>query len=281
MGMQTRGMATEQQLRQRIKSITNTRKITSAMKMVAVCKLRSAQDRLEIARVFSKDVGEFFPESEPKEDSKILVAGVTGDKGLCGAVNSTIIRALRDKVPNLPKGSEVQIVAWGDKVRQGMERLFPSNLLEAFYESGKLKPATFTQIGLLADAQIAAEYDYSSIFYQYFRSMISYDTTEVKGTSFAIASKDLAETFSKYEIEGDPDTLQNLHEYSIACNLHRFVVENEASTLSSRMAAMESSSKNAGDMISKLELRLNRQRQARITTELTEIISGAAAVEEG
>lgn len=279
--MQARGMASEQQLKTRIGSVETCKKITSAMKMVAACKLKAAQDRLDVARVFSKDMSEIFPKVAPSSaDENTLVVGITGDKGLCGGVNSQLIRFIRDHVAKGNYGKDVKLVCFGEKVRGGLDRQFGKIIQNAVIENGRLKPATFRQIGLIADKVTEQDFNNSIMVFQYFRSMVAYDTTEHTTLSYDKIEGEHKSAFYQYQIYGLPDTIQNLHEFSIACNLTRAFAESEASTLSSRMTAMDNSSTNAGDMLEALQLLLNRNRQARITTELTEIISGAAAVEE-
>lgn len=279
--VQSRGFASEQQLKARINSVKTCQKITSAMKMVAAAKLKSAQDRLDKARVFSLDVPALVPEAEGAESAEnMLVVAITGDKGLCGGVNSTLIRAVRDQLKEGKFGKDYQVVALGEKVRKGLERLFGKTMTVGVSENGRLKPPSFRQVSLIADHVTSHEYKKSVFIYQYFRSMVAYDTTSKLSVSYDEMVTDHKDKFYGYKIAGTPDTLKNMQEFSVALNLQLFFAETETSTLSSRMSAMDNSSNNAGDMLNALNLLLNRNRQARITTELTEIISGAAAVED-
>jgi F-type H+-transporting ATPase subunit gamma len=274
-----RGMATEKQLRGRIKSVTNIKKITNAMKMVAACRLRASQKQCEVSREFEKDVAKLWP--TPKEDVKPenrLLIGISSDRGLCGAINTSIVRAIRDEVV-ADKTSNKKILLFGEKARQGLERGFGRNFTTTISNSGNNRPVTFRNVQILADFWLAQPFDRADVFFQYFKSMIAYKTTLVQFPSYAAASKDLS-FFNIYEMEGDNDILQNFHEFRIAVSLFRFAAENETSTLSSRMQAMDNSNKNAGEMVVKLRLLMNRSRQAKITTELVEIISGAIASEE-
>jgi len=272
-----RGMATVQQLTLRIRSIKNTKKITSAMKMVAACKLKTAQEQLEAARDFQGSIGRAMPKVEGVTPETPLYVGISADKGLCGAINSSIVRAMRDDMVE-HENENASIFMVGEKAKQGLERQFGSQFTTSVAEVGGLSPPTFKQVGILADYWGNTPHDCAHVYYQRFRSMIAYDTTKTDFWSYDYLSKDLG-SFSEYETEGDPDILQNMFEFGAACKLYGFMAENNASTLSARMTAMESSTKNAGEMIDKLELIKNRTRQAKITTELTEIISGAAAVE--
>jgi F-type H+-transporting ATPase subunit gamma len=271
-------MATVQQLTLRIRSIKNTKKITSAMKMVAACKLKGAQDQLEAARNYQASVDAAMPKLDGQVPEKPLYVAITADKGLCGAINSSIVRQVRNDILDEGLESDSKIFLIGEKGKQGLERQFGHLFTTAIAEPGGQNPPTFKQCGVLADHWLNVEHDRASVYFQYFKSMIAYDTTRVDFWSFEHLSKDLT-SFVDFEMEGDTDILRNLSEFGASVKLYYFLAENMASTLSARMNAMENSSKNAGDMIDKLELQKNRTRQAKITTELTEIISGAAAVE--
>lgn len=281
-------MATAQALRERIDSVKNIKKITSAMKMVAVCKLRVAQEGLASAKAFSRSMDDikFEPkESETKPKTRMWM-GICSDRGLCGAINSSIARGMRDSIyaaedkDNLPKESQ-QIMLIGEKARQGLEKLFGTTFYTTLSEIDKFRPVTFKAAAELTDYWTANEAaEQTSVFYQKFVSMIAYDTTEDKFWAYNTVKDDLANQFAEYEIEGDSDTLRNLHEFKSCVKLFHYFAENTTSTLSARMSAMDNSSKNAKDMIDTLTLILNRNRQAKITTELSEIISGAAASED-
>jgi len=274
-----RSMATVQQLQLRIRSIKNTRKITSAMKMVAACKLKAAQDQLDAARDFQASIDKAMPKGSPDAVAeKPLYIGISADKGLCGAINSSIVRAMRNDMAEDPNAANGSIYMVGEKAKQGLERQYGSRFQTTVAECGGMSQPTFNLMGVLADYWTSIEHDRASVYFQYFRSMIAYDTTRVDFWSWSHLQNDL-DAFSEFEMEGDPDILQNLTEFGCSVKLYYFLAENMASTLSSRMNAMENSTKNAGEIVDKLEVLMNRTRQAKITTELTEIISGAAAVE--
>lgn len=279
-----RGMATAAALRERISSVKNIRKITSAMKMVAVCKLRLAQENLAAARNFQQGMYElpFGAKDKDKKVDKKLWIGISSDRGLCGAINSSISRGIRDSI-NKMKASEgitnedARIMLIGEKSRQGLERLFKNNFEVTLSEIDKFKACSFKQCGELTDYWTSINVDQTSVFYQKFVSMIAYTTTEDKYWSYASIKDDIAAEFSEYEMEGDSDILENLHQFRSSVKLYHYFAENTTSTLSARMTAMDNSSNNARDMIDRLTLVLNRSRQAKITTELSEIISGAEA----
>lgn len=271
----TRGMVTEKQLRNRIKSVQSIEKITSAMKMVAAVKLRTSQARLDVTREFAKDVESAW---EAKEDdiAEDMVVGLSSDRGLCGAVNSNIIRAMRTDLLD----GEQQILLLGEKARPALERLFSRRFTKTISNMGNNKPISFRNAAVLTDLWLEETFDKSIVYYNYFKSMISYETTKAVFESFEKASEDLS-NFHPYEIEGDVEVLENFYEFRSAVSMHHYLAENDTSVLSSRMNAMDNSTKNAREMIDELTMKMNRARQAKITTELIEIISGASAVDEG
>lgn len=281
-GQPARGMATAQALRERVSAVKNIKKITTAMKMVAVCKLRVAQEGLAKARDFQRGIAavDFKPADDKAATPKQCWIGISSDRGLCGAINSSIVRGMRDQIYAAQANGtveEVQIMIIGEKAKQGIERLFPAAMRTTISETAKFKPCSFKQCGMLTDFWMDIECDKTTVMYQTFKSMIAYDTTSDVYYSYDSIKDDLVSEFAAYEMEGDSDILQNLSEFRSSVKLFHYFAENETSTLSARMTAMDNSSKNATDMIDALNLQLNRTRQAKITTELSEIISGAEA----
>jgi len=270
----SRGMVTEKQLKDRIKSVISIQKITSAMKMVAAVKLRTSQVRLEIAREFSQDIEKIW--EVENEDTEDLVVAIAADSGLCGAVNSNIVRGMRDDI----KDGEQKILILGERARPGLERMFSNRFTTTLSALANNKVMSFQNAAVMADIWLERKFDKTLIYFNYFKSMISYITTRMPFLSFEKSNEDLS-SFYPYEIEGDNEVMQNLYEFRGAVSLFHCLAENETSVLSSRMNAMDNSSKNASEMIDDLSLKMNRARQAKITTELIEIISGAQAVDEG
>lgn len=279
-----RGMATAQALRNRVKSIKNLRKLTVAMKMVAVCKLRVAQENLANARSFQRSLDTTWknPVTEPAIKSHMWV-GLSSDKGLCGGINSTIVRSIRDGI-NKDRATNSEktrmIVLYGEKCRQGLERMFVQYFRATLSETSKFRPNTFTQCGELADFWLAQNPDKTTLFFQKFKSMIAYETTEETFYSYDLLKDNVPTDYAGNEIEGDAEMLRNLYEFRVSVKLFHYFAENETSTLSARMLAMDNSSKNAKELIESLTLLLNRNRQAKITNEIAEICGGAAAAAE-
>lgn len=280
---QSRGVATLADLKRRIVSTGSIGKLTKAMKMVAVARLRSAQDQLLIARTFSRSVEQAWAEPEavpvnPDNLSGAMILTMTSDRGLCGGVNNQILRTLK---PHLKKtlNKDTQMMFIGDKGRSALEREFGKYFVTSISETGKVKRSTFRQVAMIAELLSSTNYLTGHVFYnKYVNTAIS----EPTAVPFFPASVQLANTdiASKYENEGDEETYANFWEFRMAARLFTYTAEAYASETAARMTAMTNSSKNAGEMLNSITQQYNRQRQAKITNELTEIVSGAAAAEE-
>ena len=285
-----RGFATEKEIAMRITATKNIKKITSSMKMVSASKLRGDQNRLEAAKAFGawtqtlgtkktafEDVGSV---DVLEADKKNVVIALTSDKGLCGGVNSAIARGIRGLVAKQGEGKDLSIVSVGEKGRSQLRRMVGDKI--ACSLTDVTTPLTFSFATTLA-LKILTDFPEQNkavhLAYNQFKSAIAYVPTLATIKPFAKAGAD--ETLQAYEFE--PETkdsvLDNLFEYYLATELFYGMMEAATSEQSSRMQAMENASKNAGELIDKLTLLYNRARQARITTELIEIISGASALE--
>lgn len=282
---QTRGMATLKDIRVRLKSVTNIRKITQSMKMVSAAKYARAERDLKNARSFGKGAQAFYRNAEletgEEEAAEIpkpgtLILAITSDRGLCGAVHSSVAKKVRAIMANDPDAANIKIVCVGDKAKAMLAKQFPQNILMMFNDFGK-KPPQFGDALTVATNVLEAgyEFDRGIILYNRFKSVVSYDTTQIPiFSSAAITGSPKINIYDSL----DEDVLKSYYEYSLASLVFYAMKENACSEQSSRMTAMDSASKNAGEMIQKLTLTFNRTRQAVITKELIEIISGAAAL---
>jgi len=281
--VQARGMATEKQLKTRINGTKNIAKITKSMKMVSAAKLRGDQQRLAAADPFSawasaitgkeRDLENLDPSSFPQKN---LIIAMTSDKGLCGGVNSILCRMTRQMLAKLDaQGKSYQLLVLGEKGRSQLRRVYGDKFVAACTD--RAVPYNFDLASALTQEALNTEFDAVHILYNEFVSAIAY-TPSIKTITPLL---DPASSFL-YNIDVEPDndteTLQNFFEYTVATQVFHSMLENATSEQSSRMNAMENASKNAGEMIDKLTLQYNRARQARITTELIEIISGASAL---
>lgn len=271
-------------------SVKTIVKITKSSKMIAAAKFKASQSGLAPARAMVAPFFKFWEKAanleslnlkNEEEATKIegvtLYVPVTADKGLCGAANSTIIRPMRRIVV---EKKDMKIISVGERAKAGLVRNQGHLMVAAYTGAFKLVPPTFPAAMSIGDSVASVDCDQTIYVWNFFRNAISYETNFTRIPSLKTMLKDPA-GLAEYEIEGNEDeVLQNLYEFSQAIFSFYFTVETGAVEQSQRMNAMENSTKNANELIDKLRIQYNRSRQARITTELTEIISGAAAVEE-
>lgn len=277
LGQQNRGMATLKAISIRLKSVKNIQKITQSMKMVSAAKYARAERDLKQARPYGLGAQQFFEKAEvtaKEEEPKKLYLAITSDRGLCGAVHTGVARFIRTELAEDPS---IQVVCVGDKSRAILQRLYSKNIAMVCNEIGRLPP-TFLDAAKLTNAVINMGYDYTDgkIVYNKFKSVVSYGVADMP--IFSLKSVESAEKLPVYD-SLDSDVIQSYLEFSMASLLFYAMKEGACSEQSSRMTAMDNASKNAGEMIDKLTLTFNRTRQAVITRELIEIISGAAALE--
>ncbi|EHB01867.1 ATP synthase subunit gamma, mitochondrial [Heterocephalus glaber] len=284
--IQVRNMATLKDITRRLKSIKNIQKITKSMKMVAAAKYARAERELKPARIYGVGSLALYEKADikvPEDKKKHLLIGVSSDRGLCGAIHSSVAKQMKSEVVTLTAaGKEVMLVGIGDKIRGILSRTHSDQFLVTFKDVGR-KPPTFGDASIVALELLNSgyEFDEGSIIFNRFRqeqnskSVISYKTEEKP--IFSLNTIASAESMSIYD-DIDADVLQNYQEYNLANIIYYSLKESTTSEQSARMTAMDNASKNASEMIDKLTLTFNRTRQAVITKELIEIISGAAAL---
>lgn len=275
-----RGMATLQEIDIRRKSVASIEKITKSMKMVSAAKFARAETALNLARstgpaslALTEKAGVELDENAPNQ----LLVGISSDRGLCGGIHSGICKALRAEMAAAPDGVEHKLVLVGDRARGIMARTHADNIVVTAAGIGK-KPPIFGEATEVVSELLSTgyEYDHGKIFYNHFRNAASYEVT-VRAFPGVAAITD-NDTLSVYD-DVEADDLENYAQMSLANSIFYSQLESATAEQSSRMSAMENASKNAQDMIDSLTLLYNRSRQAVITTELIEIISGASAME--
>merc|ERR1712076_197567 len=278
-----RGMANLKAIAIRLKSVKNIQKITQSMKMVSAAKYARAERDLKAARPYGTGAQAFYEQAKVAETEQTDAAGgkelylaLTSDRGLCGGVHSSICKTIRGELLEKPNLDNVGIICVGDKARSQISRLFKDQILCVGSEIGRLPPQ-FGDASKIANAILNSgfEFDSGNLYYNKFRSVVSYKTSEIP--VFPVSTIEKAANLPVYD-SIDADVLQSYMEYSLASLIYYCLKEGACSEQSSRMTAMDNSSKNAGEMIDKLTLTYNRTRQAVITGELIEIISGAAAL---
>ena len=296
-------MASLKALKLRIGSVKSTQKITKAMKMVAAAKLRRAQQNAEAGRPYSSrmtdvvqslasrvTVGPQTPKllaGTGKDDTHLIVLA-TADRGLAGAFSSNVVRAARRKADDLQtQGKSVLFYIVGRKGRPVIQRLYPRAII-AQYDTSEMKAPSYANAQAIAkdlvDRYITDGIDVVHLAYANFRSTLVQEPTveqiipvAVKSTEDSAPIKGGTPAAVEYEPDED-EILADLLPRNIAVQIYRALLENQAGFYGSQMTAMDNATRNAGDMINRLSIQYNRQRQAAITTELVEIISGAEAL---
>ncbi len=290
-------MASLKDMRVRIASTKATQKITKAMQMVAASKLRRAQSAAEAARPYAIKMAAVIgniasaaigsPSAPPLlagtgKDQVHLLLVCTGERGLCGAFNSAIVRLAREHAQALiAQGKEVKIICVGRKGYEQLRRLFERQILEHI-DLRSVRQLGFANAEEIARKVLArfdaGEFDVCTLFYSQFKSVIAQIPTAQQVIPLVVESQGGGST-ANYEYEPEEDEiLGRLLPRNLAVQIFRALLENNASFYGAQMSAMDNATRNAGEMIRKQTLVYNRTRQAQITKELIEIISGAEAV---
>ena len=285
-------------LKNRIESVKNTRKITKAMQMVAAAKLRRAQEAAEASRPYSERFNSVLAslaasvgnsESAPlllrgtgKQDVHLLVV-MTAERGLCGGFNSSIAKLARNYAAKLKEsGKQIKIITVGKKGRDAIKRDLGQYFVE-HVDLSEFKSIKYTNAQSIAKALLARfddnEYDVATIFYSKFVNVVTQIPTTQQIIPATFDDQSSTSDTTIYDYEPDEETiLADLLPRGVATQIFSALLENGASEQGARMSAMDNATRNAGDMIDKLTIEFNRSRQAVITNELIEIISGAEAL---
>jgi F-type H+-transporting ATPase subunit gamma len=285
-------------LKNRIESVKNTRKITKAMQMVAAAKLRRAQDAAEASRPYSERFNSVLAslaasvgssEGAPlllrgtgKQDVHMLVV-MTAERGLCGGFNSSIAKLARSHAAELKEnGKQVKIITVGKKGRDAIKRDLGEYFIE-HVDLSEFKSIKYVNAQSIAKALLSRfddnEYDVATIFYSKFVNVVTQIPTVQQIIPATFDDQSSASDKTIYDYEPDEETiLADLLPRGVATQIFSALLENGASEQGARMSAMDNATRNAGDMIDKLTIEFNRSRQAVITNELIEIISGAEAL---
>ncbi len=291
-------MASLDDLKKRISSVKSTQKITKAMKMVAAAKLRRAQESAERGRPYSEKMNNIIlnlssglsdKENVPKllsgsgEDKVHLCVVMTADRGLCGGFNSNIIKKAKSYFKKLSDdGKTLKIITVGSKGYDQLKRVYKDNIIEniSFKESKNANFFDANKVGkIIIEKFENKEFDICTIFYNQFKNVITQIPQEQQIIPLKITEDETNKSEESYEFEPDEDEiLGNLLPKNISTQIFKAMLENSASEQGSRMSAMDNATRNAGEMVDKLTIEYNRSRQAAITKELIEIISGAESL---
>ena len=291
-------------IKNQINSVGSTKKITSAMKMVAASKLRRSQERAEAARPYSSRLEEMLSSLASSgtsgegviklltgsgKDNNYIVVPITADRGLCGGFNSSINRDTTKLVRSLEeKGKSVQLITVGKKSRDFFNRIMKDKIIESFADLGSAGAGYDVALKISKNLQnlyFEDNFDKCIIVYNKFKSAISQEVTHQQLIPLQIEQKNTSskEAFNKessiYAYEPDEESiLKDLLPKNVSIQIFKVLLESNAGEQGARMAAMDNATRNAGEMIDSLTLVYNRTRQAFITKELIEIISGAESV---
>ncbi len=291
-------MASLDDLKKRIASVKSTQKITKAMKMVAAAKLRRAQESAEKGRPYSEKMNNVILnlssgisdiENAPKllsgsgKDQIHLCVVMTSDRGLCGGFNSNIIKKAKSFFAKLSEeGKELKIITVGSKGNDQLKRAYGDKIISniSFKESKHANYFDADKVGkMIIEKFEAEEFDVCTIFYNQFKNVITQIPQAQQIIPLNTESSDEDKSEDNYEFEPDEDEiLSNLLPKNISTQIFKAMLENSASEQGSRMSAMDNATRNAGEMVDKLTIEYNRSRQAAITKELIEIISGAESL---
>ena len=291
-------MASLDDLKKRISSVKSTQKITKAMKMVAASKLRRAQESAEKGRPYSDKMNNIIlnlsssisdKENSPKlligsgKDKVHLCIVMTSDRGLCGGFNSNIIKKAKSFFQKiLNEGKELKIITVGSKGYDQLKRVYNNNIVEkiSFKDSKYANYFDADKVGkIIIDRFEKKEFDICTIFYNQFKNVITQIPQEQQIIPLKSSESEKSSEEDNYEFEPEEDEiLSNLLPKNISTQIFKAMLENSASEQGSRMSAMDNATRNAGEMVDKLTIQYNRSRQAAITKELIEIISGAESL---
>ena len=291
-------MASLDDLKKRIASVKSTQKITKAMKMVAAAKLRRAQESAEKGRPYSEKMNNIIlnlssgisdKENAPKllsgsgNDKVHLCVVMTSDRGLCGGFNSNIIKKAKSYFAKLSEeGKDLKIVTVGSKGNDQLKRVYGDKIIAnmSFKESKNANYFDAEKVGKMVIEKFESEeFDVCTIFYNQFKNVITQIPQAQKIIPLNTENSEENKSEDSYEFEPDEDEiLNNLLPKNISTQIFKAMLENSASEQGSRMSAMDNATRNAGEMVDKLTIEYNRSRQAAITKELIEIISGAESL---
>ena len=291
-------MASLDDLKKRIMSVKSTQKITKAMKMVAAAKLKRAQESAEKGRPYSEKMNNIIlnlslgiadKESAPKllsgsgKNQIHLCVVMTSDRGLCGGFNANIIKKAKNYFNDVTKeGKEIKIITVGSKGNDQLKRLYGDKIIEniSFKESKNANFFDAEKVGkIIIEKFDKEEFDICTIFFNQFKNVITQIPQAQQIIPLNAVNENQENLNESYEFEPDEDEiLNNLLPKNISTQIFKAMLENSASEQGTRMSAMDNATRNAGEMVDKLTIEYNRSRQAAITKELIEIISGAESL---
>lgn len=285
-------------LRTRIKSIKSTQKITKAMKMVAAAKLRRAKDSVEEFRPYAENMYDMTSvialRQRGEVDAPALLKGtgnskthlllvISSNRGLCGALNSSVVKRVKNDITELQsQGKDIKVITIGQKAKDQLSSIYPDMIVKSFIQDFRgSAPYSYSReirdyiLGMFNDK----DFDICSVYFNRFHSALSQTVTrrQIIPTPEPTGEVKNPEIMFSFEPQGE-ELLKHVLEHNLSTQIHNIILENGASEQGARMTSMDNATRNAGEMINKVTLQLNRSRQSIITNELIEIIAGAEAI---
>jgi len=263
----------------RLKAVTNIQKITKTMKMISAAKFAQASKSIIPARAYGEGALSVYEKANivPSTSAQqLLYVVVASDRGLCGALHSNIARAVKEDMATLPEGTEAKIVTLGEKAKAAVANTHSSSMLMECKELGRVPPS-FQDAAAIGEELLTTDFDYKEgkIAYNYFKSAM----TQIIKMQPIIPTEVMMDAPSMTVYDSvDEDVVRSFQEFQLANTVFYTMKENYTSEQGARMISMDGATKNAGEMIDRMSLLYNRTRQAVITTELIEIISGMTAL---
>jgi len=263
----------------RLKAVTNIQKITKTMKMISAAKFAQASKSIIPARAYGEGALSVYEKANivPSTSAQqLLYVAVASDRGLCGALHSNIARAVKEDMTTLPEGTEAKIVTLGEKAKAAIANTHSNSMLMECKELGRVPPS-FQDAAAIGEELLTTDFDFKEgkIAYNYFKSAM----TQIIKMQPIIPTEVMMDAPSMTVYDSvDEDVIRSFQEFQLANTLFYTMKENYTSEQGARMISMDGATKNAGEMIDRMSLLYNRTRQAVITTELIEIISGMTAL---
>jgi len=279
--VQVRQGSNRKEVKGRLKAIKNIQKITKTMKMIASARLREAQNRMNRMAPFFNTSEKLFQGIPSPKKGKVLIVVISSDRGLCGGINSNIAKQVKNLMKTYKtEGRDVELACIGDKAMGILSRDFSKQILFSVGGTGRAV-LNFTGIGVIADELVSKDWESVTVVYTKFVSTLVQAVTVKELNNYSSLLKDHSTKFNSFEFEDDSrkEHLRDYVEYYLGGMILNGITQSAASEQAARMTAMENATKSASEMLKRLTVAYNKARQTAITTELTEIISGSAAVQ--
>jgi len=273
-----------------MKTVKSLQKITKAVGMMASARVKKAETRKNASKAFAASLNTIFPEFTAEEiqarendrkSKKLMVTVVASDRGLCGSFSTSLVRATKKEMDKLLRETDkVSLITFGEKARSGLAKSFSDNYEYAITDMVKLKTPNFLNLSLTVEPMLRIEYDDGLLIYNSWKNLASYTQKKIPLRPKSWFMKEGKKSLLGYDFYADLSGFVNLVEFRQAVSMWDVMVDSEATELVARMAAMNGAAKNTKELLGRLQLHYNKTRQAAITRELCEIVSGMTGLEK-